>query len=76
MAELYDIVMIDGVEHIVSETKGNSISQTMPLQDYVMMCRVINIGDKCVTIRELVDREMENIRQLSRTPKERGVTVV
>ena len=72
MAELYDIAMVDGIEHIVSETKGNSISQTMPLQDYVMMCRVVNIGGECLTIRELVDREMENIRQLSRTPKERG----
>jgi hypothetical protein len=72
MAELYDIAMVDGIEHIVSETKGNSISQTMPLQDYVMMCRVVNIGGECLTIRELVDREMENIRKLSRTPKERG----
>lgn len=72
IAELYDIAMVDGIEHIVSETKGNSISQTMPLQDYVMMCRVVNIGGECLTIRELVDREMENIRQLSRTPKERG----
>ena len=72
MAELQDIVMVDGVEHVVSETRGNSISQTMPLQDYVMICRVVNIDDEWLTIRELVDREMENIRKLSRTPKERG----
>lgn len=63
-AELLDIVMVDGVEHIVTETKGNTVLQTKPLQDYVMECRVIGIGDENITIRELVDREMETIRSL------------
>ena len=57
-----DIIIKDGVEHIVVLTDGKSPTATMPLQEYVMECRVVLVGNEYITIRELIDREMERIR--------------
>jgi hypothetical protein len=59
---IFDIVFVDDVECIVTEIVNGRITETTPLQDYIIDNRVIQIGSEEFTIRELIEKEMEKFR--------------
>ena len=59
---IFDIVFVDDVECIVTEIVNGRITETTPLQDYIIDNRVIQIGSEEFTIRELIEKEMQKFR--------------
>ena len=59
---IFDIVFVDDVECIVMETVNGRITETTPLQDYIIDNRVIQIGSEEFTIRELIEKETQKFR--------------
>lgn len=59
---IFDIVFVDNVECIVTEIVNGRITETKPLQDYIIDNRVIQIGSENFTFRELIEKEMQKFR--------------
>lgn len=59
---IFDIVFVDDVECIVTEIVNGRITETTPLQDYIIDSRVIQIGSEEFTLRELIEKEMQKFR--------------
>ena len=59
---IFDIVFVDDVECIVTEIVDGIITETTPLQDYIIENRVIQIGSENFTFRELIEKEMQKFR--------------
>ena len=62
---IFDIVFVDGVECIVTEIVNGRITETTPLQDYIIDNRVIQIGSEELTLRELIEKEMQKFSRLA-----------
>ena len=61
MAKVFDVIKKDDEYHIVTQTEGGAISETMPLRKFVEETRMIASDGEMITIAQFIDREVARI---------------